>query len=169
MSGERAAFVGRFQPYHVGHHRVIEEYRPQYDEFVIVVGSAETARTPSNPLTADERERILRACQSDVELRRLADEDRGEAGYVTWARRLESLSDADIVISRNALVIRLVREYTTARIVQQTLHDPDRFSGTEVRRRIRADEDWEELVPACARDVIADLQAIIRNPVRPGD
>ena len=33
----KAGFLGRFQPFHVGHKRVVEEYREEFDEFEILV------------------------------------------------------------------------------------------------------------------------------------
>ncbi|MDF2956278.1 MAG: Nicotinamide mononucleotide adenylyltransferase, partial [Candidatus Alkanophagales archaeon MCA70_species_2] len=35
----RALYIGRFQPYHKGHHFVIKEIASQFDEIVIVIGS----------------------------------------------------------------------------------------------------------------------------------
>ncbi|MFB6294671.1 MAG: adenylyltransferase/cytidyltransferase family protein, partial [Candidatus Nanohaloarchaea archaeon] len=55
----RAVFVGRFQPFHRGHHRVVTEYRDRYDEFVLAMGSPTVSRTPDNPLTADERREVI--------------------------------------------------------------------------------------------------------------
>lgn len=161
-SATRATFLGRFQPYHEGHHRVVEWAREEYD-FVLALGSPQQDRTPENPLTATERETLIRACEPDLELVRVPDENRGEAGYPVWAERLVDRTDADVVLSRNDLVQRLVREHTTARIEEQPEFDPERFSGTEVRRRIRAGEPWRELVPDCCEDELAELTDVIRR------
>lgn len=169
MSGTRAAFLGRFQPLHEGHYRVIEEYRERYDDFVLVLGSPEKSRTDENPLSAEEREEIIRGCFPDIDIVRVEDEDRGKAGYPDWAERFVEKSDADVVISGNDLVQRLVEEYTSARVVQQQLHEPDRFSGTEVRRRIREGEPWRELVPDCAAETIAEYADVIRETGDDGD
>lgn len=127
-SATRATFLGRFQPYHEGHHRVVEWAREEYD-VVLALGSPQQDRTAENPLTATERETLISACQPDVELVRVPDENRGEEGYPVWAERLVQRTDADVVCSRNELVQRLVRERTTARIEEQPEFDPERFSG----------------------------------------
>lgn len=158
----RAAFLGRFQPFHRGHHRVVSEYEAEYD-LVVALGSPGKSRTPENPLTASERERLLDACHPDVPVVRVADEDRGEAGYPVWTKRLVRSTNADAVISQNDLVKRLVREHTSARVVEQDLHAPERFSGTEIRRRIRAGEQWRDLVPDCCVSLVAEYADVIRH------
>lgn len=130
---------------------------------MLALGSPQQDRTAENPLTATERETLIRSCHPDVELMRVPDENRGEAGYPTWAARLARRTGADVVLSRNDLVQRLVREYTDARIEEQPAFEPERFSGTEVRRRIRTGKPWRELVPDCCTDELAELTDVIRQ------
>lgn len=163
MTEQRAAFLGRFQPFHRGHHHVVETYRTRYEDLVLVIGSAQTARTPRNPLSAAERRSIIRACHPDLPIVNLPDEARGEAGYPDWAEQLATETRADVVISRNDLVTRLVREYTDARVEPQPLLRPEEYSGTEIRRRIRAGDRWRDLVPDCCVDVVAEYVDVIRG------
>ncbi|MDY6769643.1 MAG: adenylyltransferase/cytidyltransferase family protein [Candidatus Nanohaloarchaea archaeon] len=156
-----AVFIGRFQPFHRGHHRVVREHRDGYDRFMLAMGSAETSRTRDNPLTADERMEVIHACFPGLAVIPLADEGPTEADNRRWAEKLERETGADVVISQNDLVQRLVREYTEMNLVAQELYDPDRFSGTELRRRIRGDEPWQELVPDCAVDTVERYANII--------
>ncbi|MFB6220174.1 MAG: adenylyltransferase/cytidyltransferase family protein [Halolamina sp.] len=158
-----ATFLGRFQPLHEGHYRTIRRYRDEYDGFVLALGSPRKARTERNPLTADEREKIIRECFPDIELVHVPDEDRNESGYPTWGRRLIDRTGADVVISGNDLVQRIVREHTDATVQQQEMHAPDRFSGTEIRRRIRVGEPWRSLVPDCCEDAVAEHVDVIRR------
>lgn len=170
VTGERGAFVGRFQPFHRGHHRVVRDYVDRFDDLVIVVGSSMAARTPRNPLSAAERARIIRACHPGRPIVFLPDESRGEAGYEAWANRLIDETEADVIITRNELVTRLVREFTAARTEEQPLYEPDRYSGTEIRRRIRAEEPWRDLVPECCVDEVARYESVIRGTrVESGD
>lgn len=159
---ERAAFPGRFQPFHVGHYRTVRRYRREYD-LVVAIGSSRTSRTAENPLTAAEREDLIHACFATVDFVRIPDEDRGEAGYPDWGRRLVEHTDADVVITGNQTVADIVCEYTDARTEAQRLHEPGRYSGTEIRRRIRDDESWRNLVPNCCEDEVATYAPIIRD------
>ncbi|MFB6072212.1 MAG: adenylyltransferase/cytidyltransferase family protein [Halobacterium sp.] len=159
---EGAAFPGRFQPFHVGHYRTVRRYRREYD-LVVAVGSPEKSRTDRNPLTAGERERVIHACFPDLELVRVRDEDRGEAGYPDWGRRLVERTGADVVLTGNETVADIVESYTDARVEPQEMHAPDRYSGTEVRERIRAGDPWRDLVPDCCEDVVAEYEAVIER------
>lgn len=159
----KAVFIGRFQPLHEGHHRVLEKYQDGYDEFVLAMGSPGKSREAGNPLTAKERKDVIRACFPDLEILELADEGPTEEDNRRWAEKLMRVTGAKTVISQNELVKRLVREYTDAEIVEQELYDPDRFSGTEIRRRIREGEDWDELVPDCAVGTVEKYVGVIRG------
>ncbi|MDY6768699.1 MAG: adenylyltransferase/cytidyltransferase family protein [Candidatus Nanohaloarchaea archaeon] len=159
----RAAFIGRFQVFHRGHHRVVEEYRDRYDDFVLVMGSPEKSRTEDNPMTAGERKDIIRACFPNIDIIELEDEGSTEEDNQRWAAKLGPETGADVIISQNDLVKRLVTEYTDLELVEQELYDPDVYSGTEIRRRIRAGEDWRELVPACAVETVEEHVDVIRE------
>lgn len=75
-----AVFIGRFQPYHLGHERIVLEALDSADKVIILVGSSHRPRTTRNPftfeerkamiegsLTADERKRVVIAPIVDVE------------------------------------------------------------------------------------------------------
>lgn len=161
MADRTAAFLGRFQPFHQGHHRAVEWTRERYAEVVLALGSPRKARTAENPLDAEERLHVIRGCLPDVRVEPVPDEDRGETGYLTWGRRLVERTGADVVVSGNEVVQRIVREHTDATVAQQELHSPERYSGTELRRRIRAGEPWRELVPECCVERVAEYESII--------
>lgn len=47
---------------------MIRTYRPEYEPFVLALGSPEKSRTDENPLTATERREIIHACFPDLEI-----------------------------------------------------------------------------------------------------
>ena len=51
----RGIYIGRFQPYHNGHHKVVEKISGEVDEMVLGIGSAGDSHTRKNPFTAGER------------------------------------------------------------------------------------------------------------------
>lgn len=55
-------FVGRFQPYHRGHHHVALEALKQTKNLIFVLGSHQKARSTRNPFTSEERISMIRAC-----------------------------------------------------------------------------------------------------------
>jgi bifunctional NMN adenylyltransferase/nudix hydrolase len=52
-------FVGRFQPFHAGHRTVIEAALRRSRHVLVLVGSANAARSPRNPFSYDERMRMI--------------------------------------------------------------------------------------------------------------
>lgn len=147
----RAFFIGRFQPLHRGHHHAIEAAMERYD-IVLGIGSAQASGTRDNPLSADERTRVLRGCFPDIETVTIPDQHDNEA----WLDLMEETVDFDVGISGNDLVRRLLRSrgYT---VEDPDMRDPDRFSGTAIRERIAAGEDWRDRVPDCALDPLEDV------------
>src|SRR3970040_1541422 len=51
----RALWIGRFQPFHLGHLSMAKRILAEVDELVIGIGSAQYSHTPENPFTAGER------------------------------------------------------------------------------------------------------------------
>ena len=66
-----AVFVGRFQPFHLGHQYVVQRALAMADDVLIMIGSSFEPRSMRNPWTFDEREAMIRACFSDAENRRI--------------------------------------------------------------------------------------------------
>jgi bifunctional NMN adenylyltransferase/nudix hydrolase len=61
MTIKYTVFIGRFQPFHIGHLSVVERAMKESDKLILVIGSANSARTPRNPLTVSERIDIILA------------------------------------------------------------------------------------------------------------
>lgn len=55
-------FIGRFQPYHSGHHHIATEALKIAKRLIFVIGSHDAPRNIQNPLTTDERIDIIKAC-----------------------------------------------------------------------------------------------------------
>lgn len=66
-------YIGRFQPPHAAHLRVMEEALEKVGTLIVVIGSARAPRTLKNPWTAGERQELLSAGLRDVgaDLRRV--------------------------------------------------------------------------------------------------
>lgn len=54
-------FIGRFQPLHLGHEHTIRHALDRVRRLIILVGSANRARTPRNPFTYEERVAMIRS------------------------------------------------------------------------------------------------------------
>ena len=56
----RGIFVGRFQPFHLGHIATIKFALEKVEELVIVIGSAQISHEMRNPFTAGERIQMIK-------------------------------------------------------------------------------------------------------------
>jgi len=71
-------FIGRFQPFHIAHQRVIEQALAQGRDVIVLIGSSRQPRNLRNPFTIEERMAMMRASlppevQSRVHLQPLED------------------------------------------------------------------------------------------------
>ncbi|MFB6200276.1 MAG: adenylyltransferase/cytidyltransferase family protein [Candidatus Nanohaloarchaea archaeon] len=154
----KAAFIGRFQPLHLGHQKAIEENRAKYDKICIVIANPEE-RTEKNPLTAEERKKIIKQCYPNIEIQKLEDNQSDKV----WAEKLKEKTSADVVITQNDWTREAVEENTDITVKRQEMFQPDIYNATEVRRRIRSNEEWRYLTPKCARDTIEKYADKIRE------
>ena len=53
-------FIGRFQPFHIGHYDVVQKALDISENVILVLGSHNRARDPKNPFTTEERIKIIK-------------------------------------------------------------------------------------------------------------
>lgn len=144
----RALVVGRFQPPHHGHLHCLKEAADGVDSIVVVIGSAQRSHTPENPLTAGERVELLSGLAKDEGIPvehviPVPDLDQ----YHLWVSHVEGyVPSFDRVVGANPLTLHLFEQagYPVHRVETQKR---DRWSGTEIRRRLYAGEDPAQLLP----------------------
>lgn len=64
-------FIGRFQPIHNGHLKVIKQALTQSDRLIILVGSSNRARDIRNPFSYAERVEMINLCLTEQERARI--------------------------------------------------------------------------------------------------
>ncbi|MXR22175.1 nicotinamide-nucleotide adenylyltransferase [Halobacterium bonnevillei] len=158
----RGFYIGRFQPYHNGHHRVVEQIATEVDELVVGIGSAGDSHTGRNPFTAGERIMMITKSLVDFDLVTYAvpieDLDRN----AVWVSHVQSMSpNFDVAYSNNPLVIRLFNE-AGIEVRQSPMFDREVLEGTEIRNRMETGGDWTELVPKPVADVVDEIDGIDR-------
>ncbi len=158
----RGFYVGRFQPYHEGHHSVIKELAETFDELVIGIGSADKSHTKRNPLTAGERHVILTRSLESVDITTYVVPIQDINRNALWVSHVTSLCPPfDVAISNNPLVIQLFED-AGYDVRQGPVFDRDKYQGTLIRERILADESWDHLVPDPAIEVLHEVGAVDR-------
>lgn len=161
----RALIIGRFQPFHYGHFRVVQEILAdeKIEDVIIGIGSAQYSHSPDNPFTAGERHLMISKSLEAAGIQNyylvpLVDIHR----YSTWVAHVESLVPPfDVVYTKSPLTARLFRE-DGHNVREPVLYDRKRFSGTEIRRRIASSEEWQSLVPPETAKIIEDIGGVER-------
>ena len=143
-------FVGRFQPFHIGHMHALKLAMASCKKLVIVVGSSQKSGTKTNPLSVDSRIRIIRAALkgagiNDRNLSFIAVPDfENDDAWFSYIRGMAPRIDA--VFSRNPVVKRIFRARGIA-VLAPRWHMRRKFSATNVRQRIRSGKKWRNMVP----------------------
>ncbi|HYM39999.1 MAG TPA: nicotinamide-nucleotide adenylyltransferase [Thermoplasmata archaeon] len=159
----RTLFIGRFQPFHKGHLAMVKKILEDNDEVIIGIGSAQYSHTGENPFTAGERfEMIKRALDAegihDYHIVPIPDTH----VHSVWVSHVKSLVPSfDAVVTNSDLVVRLFREHGM-KVFSPRLVSRDRYSGTEVRRRMQKGGDWQSLVPPVVAAFIEEIDGIER-------
>jgi len=160
----RALYIGRFQPYHLGHQAVIEKIAGEVDEIVIVIGSAQESHTPENPFTGGERMEMIYAALHECSLRErcfvtpLQDIQRNSV----WVSHLQSMVPRfDAVYSNNPLVIQLISE-AGIEIRNPPMYQREMYSGTAIRGLMRAGGNWARFVPDAVAAFIDGIGGVSR-------
>ena len=159
----KALYLGRFQPFHIGHFKVVCDISKEAEYVVIVMGSAQLSHLKDNPFTAGERyEMIFRSLSAEAidNFHIIPIDDLNI--YPLWVAHVVSHSPKfDVVYAHNPLSIRLFKE-SGYEVVKLELHNPELFSGTEIRRRMASGENWHDLVPKEVRQFLDEINGVER-------
>jgi len=162
---KRGIFVGRFQPFHLGHLGAIKDILKEVDELVIVIGSAQYSHNVDDPFTAGERLVMVRRALEEAGI------DYGRVWvvpvpdvnlHVMWVSAVEGYTPKfDVVYSNEPLTRRLFIEagYEVRSI---PFHKRKIYSSTEIRERMLNGENWEKLVPEGVAEFIKEIDGVSR-------
>ena len=151
----KALFVGRFQPFHNGHLKVVEELSKQYSEVIIGIGSSQYSDTIDNPFSSDERELMIKKSLEHEGIKNykiiLIPDIHNPPKWVDHV--LSICSDFDVVITNNPFTKKLFEE-KNYKVKETQLYNKKDLSGKEIRRRIANNKPWQDLVPRSVFEII---------------
>ncbi len=161
----RGLLIGRMQPVHKGHLQVIKGILKEVNEVIIGIGSAQLSHTLKDPFTAGERVMMLTKALNENGIhasRYYIIPIQDVACNSIWVAHVKMLTPPfEHIYSGNPLVQRLFLE-AGYKVTEPPLFNREFYSGTEVRRRILGEENWESLVPDSVIDVITEVQGVSR-------
>ena len=161
----RALYVGRFQPFHLGHLEAIRHMLDKSEEIVIVIGSAKDSHTLDNPFTAGERVYMIRLALNEAHfdparyyIIPVSDLDI----HGIWVSHLCSyVPEFDVVYSNEPLTKRLFIE-SDFRVESIPFFRRKECSASEIRRRMLSGEDWQNLLPKSVIKFISEIKGVER-------
>jgi len=127
---------------------VLREVLGRCDELVIGIGSSQESHTIENPFTAGERIEMIHRCLSKKNRARtiiipITDINR----YAIWVSHVISqVPPFQAVFTNNPLTKSLFEE-KGFKVVPMKIYDRNKYSGTEIRKRMMNEDEWEDLVP----------------------
>jgi nicotinamide-nucleotide adenylyltransferase len=165
MMVNRGLFVGRFQPFHLGHLDAIKYALKGVDELVIVIGSAQYSHNVKDPFTAGERLVMIRQAllEAEVDYLKLWIVPVPDVHlHMLWVSAVEGYTPKfKTVFSNEPLTKRLFMEagYTVKTI---PLFERKVYSSTFVREKMIEDDSWTEFVPSSIADFILEIDGVNR-------
>ena len=165
VMAKRGLYVGRFQPFHLGHLEAIQDVLKEIDELAIVIGSAQYSHNINNPFTAGERLVMIRQAlqEADVDSSRLWIVPVPDVHlHMLWVSALEGYTPKfNVVYSNEPLTRRLFMEagykVNSIRFFQRKV-----YTSTLVREKMLAGESWTKLVPQSVADFINEIDGVNR-------
>jgi len=161
----RGLYVGRFQPFHLGHLKAIQGVLKEVEELAIVIGSAQYSHNVSNPFTAGERlvmtRRALR--EAGVDSSRVWIVPVPDVHlHMLWVAALEGYTPRfNVVYSNEPLTRRLFTE-AGYKVKSVRFYERKVYASTLIREKMLKDKSWTTLVPESVTKFIIEIDGVNR-------
>lgn len=164
-----ALFIGRFQPFHLGHLDALRQVFAKEDYIIIGIGSTEDDYVPVNPFTASERYQMIEAAILDKRIgsKIISRKNfsilsiRNIHHYSLWVKHVESLLPPfGDVYSGSSIVGRLFKEDRKHNVIPLKINN--KISATDIRKRMLNNQKWEYLVPDAVSKLIKKWDSVNR-------
>ncbi len=156
-------FIGRFQPFHLGHLYALDFALSKVNNLWIGIGSSNKL-DEKNPFSATERKTMILSSIDISLLRRIKiyfipDFD----DHKKWVNAINSLVPKyEVVFSNDVLTTNIYSQ--TIKVIPIQLKKRDMLSGTNIRNKIVSGKNWKGLVPEGTKQVLQRINANRRKP-----
>ena len=158
-------YVGRFQPFHLGHLCAVKKILGEVDEVIVAIGSAQYSHNVNNPFTAGERLVMIRETLRDekMDLSRVWLVPVPDVHlHMMWVSALEGYTPRFTVVYSNEPLTRRLFVEAGYEVKDIPLYDRKVYSSTEIRKRMVKGEDWGEYVPRKVSAFIKEIDGVNR-------
>ena len=159
-------FVGRFQPFHLGHLATIKFALRHIEELVIIIGSAQKSHELRNPFTAGERIQMIKdslSTETEIDTKRVLMIPVQDVDvHSLWTHFVDILVPQYEVVFTNDSFTYLLFQERGITIVEPPLYKRKELSATKIRSNMAKDRDWKNLVTRQTAKVVEDINGIER-------
>ena len=162
---KRGLYVGRFQPFHLGHLHAVKHILSEVDEAILVIGSAQYSHRLDNPFTAGERVTMVRRALEEDEIpasKYWIIPIRDMHVHMMWVAEVKGYTPRFEYVYTNEPLTR--RLFTEAGFPVRAIPFNKRhlYLATEIRERMLKNESWKELVPRSVVEYIDKIDGVGR-------
>lgn len=155
--------IGRFQPFHLGHLEAIQFALLKVEKLWIGIGSSNKSPEKNNPFSAEERKEMILSSISEsiskqIQIFPIPDLD----NHKKWIENIDSIvPEFDIVFTNDELTQSLYSKLGK-NVIPVPFKQRENLSGTNIRDKIKSDQNWQSLVPEGTKIVLKKIGATNR-------
>ncbi|MHA2090963.1 MAG: nicotinamide-nucleotide adenylyltransferase [Candidatus Kariarchaeaceae archaeon] len=145
----RGLLVGRFQPPHLGHLKIVNNILEEIDEIIIIIAAAQISHTLKNPFTAGERLQMMKIMLKNAEIKSdsywmiPAQDIMDNMLWVHHIRRL--VPKFDVYYGNNPFTTLLFQQ-AGFETKGTTVFDREKYEATSIRQKIMNNQEITDLV-----------------------
>ncbi len=158
-------YIGRFQPFHLGHLSALKQALKEVNKVIIGIGSSQYGHTKDNPLTGEERLELIHQILKEEKLEKkceihlipdLHDDEK-------WVQHVRSLVPhfETVFVGNEGLVKKLFEKEGLA-LIQNVKHEYS-ISATQIRTAIREKQERKAWVPQVTWNYLQSKIAVFSN------
>lgn len=141
-------FIGRFQPFHHGHLKILSSVHTDEIFLSIGIGSSQYHHSLQNPFSYEERKEMIQDTLNDQDITAYQIypiPDIHDPPH--WVDHVKTIiTDFDVIVANSQTTIKLFREHGY-QIKQTPSFDRSKLSGRHIRACIIEGKPWKDLVP----------------------
>ena len=155
-----SVFIGRFQPFHLGHIFVLKHCKT--DTIYIGIGSSQYHHTLDNPFTYEERKTMIQLALEEFDIKYDIYPIKDIHDPPRWVDHVKTcLPPFTTVLTNNEVTSSLFKEKGFT-VIHPGLQKRDLYKGEIIRGRMRTDQSWEHLVPSSVAIFLHQIDAVNR-------
>lgn len=153
-------YIGRFQPFHLGHLDAIKFALSQVENLWIGIGSSNKSNEKRNPFTADERKEMIISSLNDETKKRIQIYYIPDIGdHAKWTYHIDSIVPKYDVVFSNDDFTQTLYQKREIKVIPVPLKERENLSGTTIRENIAMGKRWQEFVPEGTKKVLLKIDA----------